>query len=215
MTERSTGSPSAVEPVPASVVAETGGAEGRHRRRRDGPPSSPVAPNFQAAMTSTVTARMPTRATTTAWDSARLRRGTAPVAGGDHGLLGEREARVVLVDVELAVEAEPLRVRPQEALDVRVARERVEPLLLESAKVPRSNLRLRLELARARGPCGRERRAGCCRSRTRWGIVTASTGGLPSATGERRGGPEIPFVAETRIRVRASSASVRAAASGS
>ncbi len=72
--------------------------------------------------------------------------GTASVAGGDHGLLGEREAGVVLVDVELAVEAEPLRVRPQEALDVRVARQRVELLLLESAKVPRSNLRLRLEL---------------------------------------------------------------------
>ena len=50
------------------------------------------------------------------------------------------EARVVLVDVELPVEPEPVRVGAQEALDVRLRREDVERLLLERAQVARPDL---------------------------------------------------------------------------
>src|SRR5207244_11298462 len=61
-------------------------------------------------------------------------------------LLADEEAGVVLVDVELAVEAEVLRVRPQEALDVRRARQLLELLLLERAQVLATDLRGLLEL---------------------------------------------------------------------
>ena len=55
-------------------------------------------------------------------------------------------ARVELVDVELAVEAEIVGVRPQEALDVGLRRERLEPLLLERAQVLDADLRRQLGL---------------------------------------------------------------------
>ena len=55
-------------------------------------------------------------------------------------------ARVVLVDVELAVEAEELRVRAHEALDVRARREHLEMLFLERADVLRADLRRELDL---------------------------------------------------------------------
>src|SRR5262249_14102057 len=56
------------------------------------------------------------------------------------------EARVVLVDVELPVEAEELRVRAQEALDVRLRRQHRELLVLERANVLRTDLRRELDL---------------------------------------------------------------------
>jgi hypothetical protein len=55
-------------------------------------------------------------------------------------------ARVVLVDEERPVEPEVLRVRAQEALDVRRTREDVELLLLQRAEVARTDLRLCLGL---------------------------------------------------------------------
>jgi len=66
----------------------------------------------------------------------------------DQLLVAERigEARVVLVDEERAVEAQVLRVRPQEALDVRGSREDVELLLLEGAQIACADLRLGLGL---------------------------------------------------------------------
>jgi hypothetical protein len=49
-------------------------------------------------------------------------------------------ARVVLVDVELPVEAEELGVRVEEALDVGLRGQHLELLLLERAKVFRTDL---------------------------------------------------------------------------
>ena len=56
------------------------------------------------------------------------------------------EARVELVDVELTVEAEVVGVRAEEALDVRLGREQLEPLLLERAEVLAADLRRLLGL---------------------------------------------------------------------
>src|SRR5581483_9120923 len=56
------------------------------------------------------------------------------------------EARCVLVDVDLAVEAEVVGVRAQEAAHVGVAGERVEVLLLERPDVLRADLRRELDL---------------------------------------------------------------------
>jgi hypothetical protein len=56
-------------------------------------------------------------------------------------------ARVELVDVELPVEPQVVRVRAQEALDVRLGRKRLEVLLLEGAQVARPDLRCQLDLA--------------------------------------------------------------------
>ena len=61
-------------------------------------------------------------------------------------VLADGEARVVLVDERLAVEAERLRVRAQEAAHVRRGREDVEPLVLERAEVLRTDLRPLLQL---------------------------------------------------------------------
>jgi hypothetical protein len=58
----------------------------------------------------------------------------------DGKLLLAGETRVVFVDVELPVEAEILSVRAQESLDVRVAGQDVEVLLLERAEVLRTDL---------------------------------------------------------------------------
>ena len=55
-------------------------------------------------------------------------------------------ARVVLVDVELAVHPERVRVRPQKALDVGVAGKLVELVRLEGAQVLRPHLRAELHL---------------------------------------------------------------------
>ena len=61
-------------------------------------------------------------------------------------LLPDDEAGVVLVDVQLAVEAEVLGVGAEEALDVGLGREDVELLVLERAQVLGSDLRPLLEL---------------------------------------------------------------------
>ena len=55
-------------------------------------------------------------------------------------------AGVVLVHVELAVEAEELRVGPQEALDVRPRRKHLEVLVLERTDVLGADLRRELDL---------------------------------------------------------------------
>src|SRR4029079_19451198 len=59
-------------------------------------------------------------------------------------LLLPREAGVELVHVELAVEAEVLRVRAQEALDVCLAGQDLEALFLERPPVFRADLGIRL-----------------------------------------------------------------------
>ena len=55
-------------------------------------------------------------------------------------------ARVVLVDIELAVEPEELRVRAQEALDVGARGKHRELLFFERADVLRADLRRELDL---------------------------------------------------------------------
>src|SRR5207248_2839318 len=55
-------------------------------------------------------------------------------------------ARVVLVDIELAVQSEVLRVVPQEPLHVRLRGEHVELLLLERTEVLAANLGRLLDL---------------------------------------------------------------------
>ncbi len=57
------------------------------------------------------------------------------------GLLVDPEPRRVLVHEELAVEAEVVRVRAEEALDVRLPGQDLEALGLERAQVLRANLR--------------------------------------------------------------------------
>ena len=81
--------------------------------------------------------------------------------------LAAHVARVELVDVELAVEAEVVRVRAQEALDVRLRGQHLELLVLEGAQVLAADLRRLLDLRRSRDPAADEPRGGCCRSRTR------------------------------------------------
>ena len=85
--------------------------------------------------TSTVTATMPASATTTKFDSMRrrLRFVGAAADWATEILLRRREAGVVLVQVELAVEAQVVRVRAQEALDVRVPGQHLELLLFEGS----------------------------------------------------------------------------------
>src|SRR5207248_3253581 len=61
-------------------------------------------------------------------------------------LLAACEPRDVLVDVDLAVEAEVVRVGAEEAPDVRLARQSVELLVLEGAQVLRAYLRRLLGL---------------------------------------------------------------------
>ena len=63
-------------------------------------------------------------------------------------LLPHDEAGVVLVDVELAVEPEILGIRAQKAFDVRLGRQDVELLVLESAQVLPPNLRPLFELGK-------------------------------------------------------------------
>jgi hypothetical protein len=62
----------------------------------------------------------------------------------DRELLLPGEARVVLVDVKLTVEAEVLRVGTEKALDVRVPGQDLEVLFLEGTKVLGADLGVRL-----------------------------------------------------------------------
>src|SRR5438309_1068415 len=59
--------------------------------------------------------------------------------GHDLFLVAMRNAGVVLVDVQVPVQAEELRIRPQEALRVRLAGEHVPALLLEGCEIPLPN----------------------------------------------------------------------------
>ena len=87
------------------------------------------------------------RPATTATRRAGVRRcGRARGARGASLVLADDVARVVLVDVELPVEAEVVGVRAQEALDVRLGREQLELLLLEGAQVLAADLRRLLDL---------------------------------------------------------------------
>ena len=77
----------------------------------------------------------------------------APAAAGAERLrlfllleLAAHVARVELVDVEDAVEAQVVRVRAQEALDVRLRGQHFELLLFEGAQVLATNLRRLLDL---------------------------------------------------------------------
>src|SRR5581483_5211548 len=62
------------------------------------------------------------------------------------------EARVELVDVQLAVQAEVLGVRAQETLDVGLRREELELLVLERAEVLAADLRRELRLREVEAP---------------------------------------------------------------
>ena len=66
----------------------------------------------------------------------------------DDLLVADREARAVLVDERLSVEAERLRIGAEEALDVRRRGQDVEALVLERAQVLRADLRARFELGK-------------------------------------------------------------------
>ena len=83
--------------------------------------------------------RLTRRPVSAAW----LRR--APDANRDV-VVADREARVVLVDERLAVEAERLRVRAQEAPHVGRRGKDLELLVLERAEVLRADLRALFEL---------------------------------------------------------------------
>ena len=61
-------------------------------------------------------------------------------------VLADRVARVVLVDVELPVEPEVIRIGPQEALDVRLGRKRVEVLLFQRLQVAGPDLGRQLDV---------------------------------------------------------------------
>ena len=69
-----------------------------------------------------------------------------PVCAQRRVVLADREARVVLVDEGLAVEAERFGIRAKEPADVRRRRKDVEVLVLERPQVLRANLRALLEL---------------------------------------------------------------------
>ena len=131
------GATAAVRCVPACALR-------RPAARRAPPPD-----DFQALITTTVThgdrgereqddVRLQT-------PLALLTAGRAPLRARLPVLAGD-EARVVLVDVELAVEAEVVGVGAQEALDVGLRREHVELLLLERAQVLAADLRRLLGL---------------------------------------------------------------------
>src|SRR5262249_10355919 len=64
-------------------------------------------------------------------------------------LVVARETRVVLVDVELAVEAQVVRVGAQEALDVGLRRQEIETFVLERAQILAADLRPLLRLGDA------------------------------------------------------------------
>ena len=107
-------------------------------------------PNFHAAITSAVRITIAVTAITTSRDSRCWR--VAPALGRHPPrsqrmlLLARDVARVVLVDVQLAVHPERIGVGAEEALDVGVRGQLVEPLLLEGAQVLRPHLGAELHL---------------------------------------------------------------------
>ena len=100
--------------------------EGGHGEDRD------QGENDRARLTRALTSLSPTR---------RLRR--EPELGI---VFGADVARVVLVDVEVAVEAQRIGVRAKEPLGVRVSRQLVEALFLEEAQILGTHLRALLHL---------------------------------------------------------------------
>ena len=109
-----------------------------------------MPPNFQAAITRAVSTTIAITAIATSRDSRcwRCRRPAVRDAARPERLilLAGDVARVVLVDVELAVHPERVRVRAEKALDVGVPGKLVELLGLERAKVLRPHLRAELHL---------------------------------------------------------------------
>ena len=107
-----------------------------------------LPPNFHATITSAVSTAIPSSAEQ---DHAAFERSLLldprlpPLARRLLEAVGD-EPRVVLVDVELAVEAQVLGVGPEEALDVRARREQLEMLVLERLDVLRADLRRELDL---------------------------------------------------------------------
>ena len=150
-------------PEPARTSMKEAPARSGHRHalrddrrrggRRDVDPctfGSVGPPNFQAAITRAVSSTIAMTAMTTSRDSRcwrwrRLWVGTRRVRKRLL-LLARDEPRVVLVDVQLAVHAERVRVGAEEALDVGVARELVELLVLEGAQVLGPHLGAELHL---------------------------------------------------------------------
>jgi hypothetical protein len=64
------------------------------------------------------------------------------------GFFGWSEARLVLVDEELCVEPEVVRIRAQEPPSVSIARKEVEALVLERLEIPRANVRIGVDLGK-------------------------------------------------------------------
>ena len=130
----------------AATRSTLGGSLTGARRRAVSPP-----PNFQATITSAVSAAIPASASEhdlalepAVLVDARRRRGAAR-----RRARRADEARVVLVDVELAVEPEEVGVRAEEALDVRLGGKHLELLVLERAQVLRADLRRELGLRKS------------------------------------------------------------------
>jgi hypothetical protein len=61
-------------------------------------------------------------------------------------LFGRSEARVVLVDEEISVESEVVRVRAEKSTGVGGAGNQVEALVLERLEIPRADVRIRVDL---------------------------------------------------------------------
>ena len=138
-----------------------------------GPSRSSGPPKRQAAITSAVTTAIATSASTAMRDSrsgrSRSRRRHPPRADDDDVVLAHREAGVVLVDERLAVEAERIGVRAEEAAHVRRRGQDVEAA---RPRAPAGTSAGSSSAARARGsraPGGRGPRAGWSRCRTRAG----------------------------------------------
>jgi hypothetical protein len=88
------------------------------------------------------------------------------VRGPLEHLVAAAVADVVLVHVQLAVEAEVVRIRAQKALDVGRPGKLVERLVLERPQVFRADLGALLEPGKS-SSSGHAPRAGCYQSRTR------------------------------------------------
>ena len=164
--------------VQSPVDAACGATDAARRSGREDVPS----PKPKATTTSTVMATIAASATTTKFDSTR---GVAACVGrrrlATRDLLDAREARVVLVDVELPVEPEIVGVRAQEPLHVRVAGQHLEAAPPRAPEVLSPDLRVRFDPGEVSRPCRSAPRAGCCRSRTRAPIVAVAASGSQSA----------------------------------
>ena len=145
----------------------------RRRLRRGGVAGEFPPLAFQAEMTITVRIAITARARRTRRSSRAADGGAAavspPSAGTRLVLLAADEARVELVDVELAVEPEVLGVRAEEALDVRLRRAaaRTARPRAHAGTCRGSSSRAPPARSRVRGAHGLH--GGCCRSRTRPG----------------------------------------------